>query len=65
MIYEYMCTSCNSVEELNRRVADRDNYARCACGLGELKRTLTAPRGFKLKGDGFYKPAAKPQDGDE
>jgi putative FmdB family regulatory protein len=57
VIYEYVCGECGKKSELNRRVADRDNPARCACGMGDLTRTVTAPTGFVLKGAGFYKPS--------
>lgn len=50
-IYVYKCKKCGNTKELNRKVAERNNWVRCPyCQSGFpriMTRQVTAPGGFK------------------
>lgn len=52
--YEYECTSCGQVLEVNQRMTDPP-LTDCECGSkGSLRRLLSAGTGLIFKGSGFY-----------
>jgi len=58
--YDFKCIECSTtVEKLVKsdvKVVDCPN-----CGSSAV-RQVSAPGGFNLQGDGFYRPSAKPID---
>lgn len=57
-IYDYRCPTCGNVFELMVKHSDVHPGTCPNCMNGKsLERLPAAPGGFKLKGDGFYKPS--------
>lgn len=59
-LYSYKCPKCGIVEDRMFKINERpDNIQSncCLCGAKQVKfvRVPTAPSGFRLKGEGFYK----------
>lgn len=52
--YEYKCTGCDTITELNRDVVERDAYVKCDECDNEAIRIYNPP-GIQFKGTGFYK----------
>lgn len=50
--YDYRCTSCDSLFEVNRPISDDSPVGCPACGGGTRK--VFAPVGVVFKGSGFY-----------
>lgn len=53
-LYTYMCTKCKKIIEQNRNIYNRDNYKKCFCKKGQLKRMIDLSN-FMLKGSGWSK----------
>lgn len=65
-LYDYLCSSCGSVSEHNKKIADRDDCAPIACpvcgAVGLSNRTVNAPLiGYSVSVGGGY--GAKVPDG--
>ena len=57
-IFDYKCTKCGHEKELILKGDDVDKRGRrkCPeCGKKTFERLVSAPAGFDLKGDGYYK----------
>lgn len=63
--YDYRCTACDTVFEVNRRIGETAEESCPECG-GATKRLFT-PVGVQFKGSGFhntdYKPRPKESEG--
>lgn len=55
MTYEYECEECGYVEELDRKVADRDEPYDCPVCDGSMVRNVVQPTSFILRGGGWAK----------
>ena len=52
--YDYICTSCENVWELEQRIVE-DPVKKCPkCGADTAKRQISQGAGFILKGGGWY-----------
>ena len=59
MIYEYKCTGCEKEFEAVQRMED-DPLTLCPfCNWDTVKRIITGGNGFRIHGDGVYKPTSK------
>lgn len=57
-LYEYTCPKGHTFEELVRGNAENVDQTNCPnCGAKATRQT-SIPRGFDLKGSGFFKPGA-------
>lgn len=59
-IYSYECPKCHIIEDKLMKLEERSEMIVqdcCLCGAKqvEFKNMVTAPSGFRLKGNGFYK----------
>jgi putative FmdB family regulatory protein len=58
-LYSFKCSTCNAATE--RIVKSDVTYVECPNCSGKAEKQLSAPGGFDLKGDGWYKGnASKP-----
>jgi len=55
-IYDYMCGACKETTEVRQKLSDKELINCPKCGKKKLIK-LISPVGFRLKGDGFYKPS--------
>lgn len=53
-LYVYQCPQCFSEKEMLKKITDENPEIcdKCAC---QMEKSVTAPSGFVLKGDGWYK----------
>ena len=59
MIYQYKCTDCEKEFEAVQRMED-DPIILCPyCSLETAERIITGGNGFRIHGDGVYKPTSK------
>lgn len=56
-IYEYVCTKCGNTEERLLSVDEGSKDQQCSHCTYYMIKLVSAPAGFKLKGEGFYKPS--------
>ena len=52
-LYEYKCSACGAVSEINHRMSDPSPTDCPLCGAPELSKQISAA-GFRLKGEGWY-----------
>jgi putative FmdB family regulatory protein len=60
--YEYQCDNCNHQFETLQKMSDKPLKDCPKCGKSSLKKLVSAPSNFDLKGDGWYKPSASSKD---
>lgn len=55
-VYDYECAKCGQVSEVDQRISDPpiETCPREGCD-GDVKRVITAPANFQLKGSGWFK----------
>ena len=61
--FDYKCPSCNFVKEMNTLGQEVIDYWCDNCNIvGYFKKQLSAPLGFILKGQGFYRGSSSSQE---
>ena len=59
-IYEYQCIRCDRIVEVTHRMSEEPMISCLKCG-SETKRIISTV-GFRLKGDGWFKPTIERND---
>jgi putative FmdB family regulatory protein len=59
MIYEYKCEACEKEYDMLQRMEDKPIEVCPHCGKKKAKRVVTGGNGFRIHGQGVYKPTSK------